>query len=967
MSTSVVTVASPETTVTVSGDTVTVNSTTGTAVQNLVDLNDVEISTLVGNAMKVVAVNADEDAFELQAAGAGDMLKATYDPDDVGADVFDPANQKLNGMDEIGAALADGDEMLVYDASGTANKKSLLSRVWTYIKGKADLVYTTGPSSSTDNAVVRFDSTTGKLIQNSGVTVDDNDNVAGVATLAHDTSYTETESEPTGTTFWDSDNHCLTTVYEWGSKLQHGFELYKIGSDEGNNYIEGTAVSALGTTGGRIIFVPTDASSDSVNACKYVGLLTTEPDSGNRVATREGSVRGVDTTGATLSFGGAETWAEDDELWVDPVNNGYLTNVEPSFPAYKISVGTITVRNSESGEIELLRRVEKQIQLSDVGGLNPTTVGARDLTGLPNRTDTTLSVDGSGNFTIAPTGDSFVVWNNGTSYTKTSEGVQVTADNDETYIYYDAGVLTKSTTVWDIADGAAPVAIVFKTGSSYAPWDERHAHNRDRNWHEWAHRTIGARYQSGFAGVFDNTTFSVAAGTFYDEDIDHVVSGTHTACRLWYRNTGAGSMTFESNVTTPYKAIAGVLQYDLNGTITPVSSNRYSSQWVYASPDPNYPIYVVVGQAQSNTLAGARSQSAPALPGLATAEWKLLYQVIYRNAGTPPTYIEAIDYRQVSTGPATTATVASHTALTDRDAADSHPATAISVDTTNFDNNLSSADDTVQKALETLDEMTAGGGTSYPADGRLTLESGVPISTTDQSAKTTLYYTPYVGDQIAVYDGSSAWSNLTFTETSLSLAGLTADKNYDIFGYDNSGTFALESLVWSDDTTRATALTRQNGVLVKTGATTRRYLGTIRINSTGGQCEDTETQRFAWNMYNRVNRRLYLAEETSHTYSTGTWRDWNNSELAVEIVSGFDTVAICSLSPQFNGTAVGVHYGSISGSTNLISQLAGVNYTGFRSSVSHNYVLPTGYSKLLIGENLSGLSSRVFFDANQRI
>ena len=345
-----------------------------------------------------------------------------------------------------------------------------------------------------------------------------------------------------------------------------------------------------------------------------------------------------------------------------------------------------------------------------VGGLSPTTVGARDLSGFPNRTDTTLSIDGSGNFTIAPTGASFVVWNNGTSYTKTSEVVQVTADNDETYIYYDAGVLTKSTTVWDIADGAAPVAIVFKTGSSYAPWDERHAHNRDRNWHEWAHRTIGARYQSGFAGVFDNTTFSVAAGTFYDEDIDHVISGTQTACRLWYRNAGAGSMTFESNVTTPYKAIASALQYDLNGTITPVSNNQYSSQWVYASPDPNYPIYVVVGQSQSNTLVGARSQSAPALPGLATAEWKLLYQVIYRNAGGTPTYIEAIDYRQVSTGPATNATVASHTALTDRDAADSHPATAISVDTTNFDNNLSSADDTVQKALETLDELTADGG-----------------------------------------------------------------------------------------------------------------------------------------------------------------------------------------------------------------------------------------------------------------
>ena len=40
--------------------------------------------------------------------------------------------------------------------------------------GSGDVV---GPSSATDNAVARFNSTTGKLIQNSGVTIDDNSNV----------------------------------------------------------------------------------------------------------------------------------------------------------------------------------------------------------------------------------------------------------------------------------------------------------------------------------------------------------------------------------------------------------------------------------------------------------------------------------------------------------------------------------------------------------------------------------------------------------------------------------------------------------------------------------------------------------------------------------------------------------------------------------------------------------------------
>lgn len=46
--------------------------------------------------------------------------------------------------------------------------------------GSGDVV---GPASATDNAVARFDSTTGKLIQNSGVIIDDSNNVTGLGTL----------------------------------------------------------------------------------------------------------------------------------------------------------------------------------------------------------------------------------------------------------------------------------------------------------------------------------------------------------------------------------------------------------------------------------------------------------------------------------------------------------------------------------------------------------------------------------------------------------------------------------------------------------------------------------------------------------------------------------------------------------------------------------------------------------------
>jgi hypothetical protein len=46
-----------------------------------------------------------------------------------------------------------------------------------------ELVSMVGPSSSTDNAITRYDGTTGKVVQNSGVTIDDSNNMTGVVAL----------------------------------------------------------------------------------------------------------------------------------------------------------------------------------------------------------------------------------------------------------------------------------------------------------------------------------------------------------------------------------------------------------------------------------------------------------------------------------------------------------------------------------------------------------------------------------------------------------------------------------------------------------------------------------------------------------------------------------------------------------------------------------------------------------------
>lgn len=164
-----------------------------------------------------------------------------------------------------------------------------------------------------------------------------------------------------------------------------------------------------------------------------------------------------------------------------------------------------------------------------------------------------------------------------------------------------------------------------------------------------------------------------------------------------------------------------------------------------------------------------------------------------------------------------------------------------------------------------------GGGSNATAEGRLTLSTGVPVTTNDVIAATTLYYTPYNGNRIALFDGTSAWTQIAFTERSIAIPS-TTNTNYDVFVYNNAGTATLELTAWTNATTRATALTLQDGVYVRSGATTRKYIGTIRTTSTSGQCEDSAKSRLVWNLYNQTYRSIECKQTTNHYYTLATWR-----------------------------------------------------------------------------------------------
>ena len=170
------------------------------------------------------------------------------------------------------------------------------------------------------------------------------------------------------------------------------------------------------------------------------------------------------------------------------------------------------------------------------------------------------------------------------------------------------------------------------------------------------------------------------------------------------------------------------------------------------------------------------------------------------------------------------------------------------------------------------------------SQGRLTLTSNTPVLSSNVTGATTLYYTPYTGSQISIWNGSK-WNVRTFTELSLSLSGLAADTNFDVFIYDNTGTLTLEAVAWSNSgagtSARASALSFLNGVRVK-DSDKRKYLGSFRTTGTIGQTafinNTLPSSLFIKNEFNRIPITLYMNEgSTSHTYTVAVTRNYNNS------------------------------------------------------------------------------------------
>jgi len=205
-----------------------------------------------------------------------------------------------------------------------------------------------GPASATDNAIARFDTTTGKLIQNSVVTVSDAGVVDGVTHMNNvdyidfDTTYATTLAA--GQLGWNG-NDTLGLGMIGGNVIQH------IGEDQ-YFYCKATATitkgqvvmftGAVGASG-----VPTGAPATGITDGTYIMGIAAEniANNGFGLVQAFGTLRNVNTSG----------YADGDILWYNPAVAGGLTKTKPVAPNLKAQMAAVINGGSAGGGTILIR------------------------------------------------------------------------------------------------------------------------------------------------------------------------------------------------------------------------------------------------------------------------------------------------------------------------------------------------------------------------------------------------------------------------------------------------------------------------------------------------------------------------------------------------------------------------------------------------------------------------------------
>lgn len=273
--------------------------------------------------------------------------------------------------------------------------------------------------------------------------------------------------------------------------------------------------------------------------------------------------------------------------------------------------------------------------------------------------------------------------------------------------------------------------------------------------------------------------------------------------------------------------------------------------------------------------------------------------------------------------------------------------------------------------------------TSVVPQGRLTLVSGTPAMSSDQTAKTIIYYTPYDGNLIPIPGGSS-FSIHSFTELTLTLNGTNylASTLYDIFvaldPADATTVIIGTGPAWSVSTAGSgargtgagsTEIARLQGLYANVNAITLRnntttysiaansatYVGTMVIDTTNGQVSchfgyGTSRKWAIWNAYNRLPIFLKAGDSTASWTPSGVRPARNQTANSLIILSGL-LEEIYDLR-YYQASRSGVDYSISAVASNLVCHI-GYNSTSSGSGVAgYNAITTSNGPANFVSQNL---------------
>jgi len=380
-----------------------------------------------------------------------------------------------------------------------------------------------GPTSATNNAIARYDSTTGKLIQNSVVTVSDTGAIAGATTITNlnyldfDTTYATTLGA--GQLGWNG-NDTLGLGMIGGNVVQH------IGED---TFFYVKASSAI-TKGQLCMFTGAVGSSGVLTAAPATAIPFAEAIIGVAAEDIANNAFGLIQNTGTLKGVDTSAFLDGDILYYNSAVTGGFTKVFPT--SGPIVIAAAVAKSGSGGSGILTVRISFQTRVT-AGTAMSVTQGNDVVTVTNTAPDQVVSLTGAGTTSISGTYPSFTITSND-QYDGTVTSVDLSAG---TGISVSGGPITTNGSI--TVTNTAPDQVVSITGGG----------------------------TTTVTGTYPN--FTVSSDDQYDGTVTSVSgTGTVSGISLSGTVTSSGNLTLGGtlDLSSP-PAIGGTAPNTVNGTV----------------------------------------------------------------------------------------------------------------------------------------------------------------------------------------------------------------------------------------------------------------------------------------------------------------------------------------------------------------------------------------------------------------